>query len=186
MASPLFQEAISKFVLPEGFDIVIDPWPYGGPDPDEVAGRLTQGLVFGRDTRSGNPDSNHYPYPIPLIPVMDVYTGEIIRVDKLATGGLEDGGSYNTHSPNVLDHCIAGEYVPEMLKDPMRTDLKPLNVIQPYGPSFKITGSLVEWQKWRFRVGFNPREGATIHDVQYDGRSIFYRLSVSEMVRQTG
>jgi primary-amine oxidase len=41
--------------------------------------------------------------------------------------------------------------------------------------------NLVEWQKWRFRVGFNPREGTTIHDVLYDGRSVFYRLALSEM-----
>jgi primary-amine oxidase len=72
--------------------------------------------------------------------------------------------------------------VPELLDTPLRKDLKPLNVIQPDGPSFQVTNeSLVEWQKWRFRVGFNPREGATLHDVRYDGRSILYRLSLSEM-----
>ncbi|KAI9871407.1 MAG: hypothetical protein M1830_002949, partial [Pleopsidium flavum] len=33
VASPLFKEAIANFKLPEGFNITIDPWPYGGPDP---------------------------------------------------------------------------------------------------------------------------------------------------------
>ncbi|KAK3068674.1 hypothetical protein LTS18_000567, partial [Coniosporium uncinatum] len=37
------------------------------------------------------------------------------------------------------------------------------------------------WQKWSFRVTFNPREGAVLHDVRYDGRSIMYRLAISEM-----
>lgn len=31
------------------------------------------------------------------------------------------------------------------------------------------------------RLGFTPREGAVLHDVRYDGRSVFYRLSLSEM-----
>lgn len=113
---------------------------------------------------------------------MDTYTGKLVRIDKLATGGTEDGFAYDTHAKNVLDQCRSGEYVPELLSVDIRKDLKPLNVVQPEGPSFKVTDeSLIEWQKWRFRLGFNPREGATIHDVHYDGRSILYRLSFSEM-----
>lgn len=30
-------------------------------------------------------------------------------------------------------------------------------------------------------VGFNYREGLTLHDIRYDGRSLFYRLSLAEM-----
>lgn len=83
---------------------------------------------------------------------------------------------------NVLDHCVALEYVPELMEGGMRTDLKPLNLVQPEGPSFTVNNeSLVEWKKWRFRVGFNPQDGATIHDVRYDGRSVLHRLSFSEM-----
>jgi primary-amine oxidase len=113
---------------------------------------------------------------------MDTLSREIIRIDKLATGGRGEEVSYNTHSRNVLDHCMPGDYVPELLNIPLRKDLKPLNVIQPEGASFSVTNeSLVEWQRWRFRVGFNPREGATLHDIRYDGRSVLYRLSFSEM-----
>lgn len=112
---------------------------------------------------------------------MDSYTKEVVRIDKLATGGQEDGLSYGTHSKSILDHCSPAEYVPELLSQPLRADVKPLNVTQPEGPSFQIDGNLVEWQKWRFRIGFNPREGATLHDVCYDGRSVLYRLSLSEM-----
>ena len=88
-----------------------------------------------------------------------------------------------TKSRNPLSHCEAAEYVPELVKGGVRKDLKELNVVQPDGPSFSVSDeSLVEWQKWRFRVAFTPREGAVIHDVRYDGRSVFYRLSISEMV----
>ena len=115
---------------------------------------------------------------------MDTYKKEIVRIDRLATGGVEDGLEYGTGSTKVLDHCKSSksEYVPELLDIPMRTDVKPLNVIQPDGPSFKVSDdNLVEWQKWRFRVGFNPRECAVLHDVKYDGRDVLYRLSLSEM-----
>ncbi|KAH7372203.1 primary-amine oxidase [Cadophora sp. MPI-SDFR-AT-0126] len=179
--SPVFKKAVAELDLPEGFVVTIDPWPYGGPDPSEVAPRYTQGLCFARDTRNGNEDSNHYGYPLPIIPIMDTYSKEIVRVDRLATGGREDGLTYGTHKRDILSHCSPSEYVPELLSQPLRTDVKPLNVTQPEGPSFKVDGNLIEWQKWRFRVGFNPREGATLHDVRYDGRSILYRLSLSEM-----
>ncbi|KAF2653868.1 putative copper/topaquinone oxidase [Lophiostoma macrostomum CBS 122681] len=35
--------------------------------------------------------------------------------------------------------------------------------------------------KWRFRVGFNLREGLVLHDVRFDGRPAFYRLALSDM-----
>jgi len=180
-ASPLYKDAISEFELPEGFVVAIDPWPYGGPDFGENAPRYTQGLCFARDTRTGNAESNYYTYPLPLIPVMDSVTKQIVRIDRLATGGKEDGLEYGTHKKKVLDHCSPAEYTPELMSQPVRDDIKPLNVTQPEGPSFTVGGNLIEWQKWRFRLGFNPREGATIHDLRYDGRSVLYRLSLSEM-----
>lgn len=115
---------------------------------------------------------------------MDWANKEIIRIDELATGGTNDAFTDKTNDVGVLDHCRSSEYVPELLgEENLRKDLKALNVTQPDGPSFNVSdGNLVEWQKWRFRVTFNPREGAVIHDVWYDGRSIAYRLSFSEMV----
>ncbi|KIW99532.1 uncharacterized protein Z518_11271 [Rhinocladiella mackenziei CBS 650.93] len=179
--SEIFKNAIKELSLDEKFEIAIDPWPYGGPDPGEVTPRYTQGLCFAK-LRNGNPDSNHYGFPLPIIPVMDTYKKEIIRIDRLATGGTEDGLEYSTRAKKVLEHCRPAEYVPELLDTPLRTDLKPLNVLQPAGPSFAVSDeSLVEWQKWRFRVGFTPRECAVLYDVHYDGRSVLYRLSLSEM-----
>ncbi|EXJ93301.1 primary-amine oxidase [Capronia coronata CBS 617.96] len=179
--SEMFKQAIKELDLDEKFDIAIDPWPYGGPDVGEITPRYTQGLCFAK-RRHENPDTNHYAFPLPIIPVMDTNKKEIIRIDRLATGGTEDGLEYGTADKNVLEHCRPAEYVPELLDIPLRKDLKPLNVLQPDGPSFTMSDdSLIEWQKWRFRVGFTPREGAVLHDVHYDGRSVLYRLSLSEM-----
>lgn len=115
---------------------------------------------------------------------MDAVTKEIVRVDELATGGNGNKFKGKTHLPEVIKHCQSSEYVPELLPGGTRTDLKPLSVLQPKGASFTVSdGNLVEWQKWRMRVTFNSREGAVIHDTRYQGRSVLYRLSFSEMVR---
>ncbi|KAN0071824.1 Copper amine oxidase, enzyme domain containing protein [Elaphomyces granulatus] len=181
-ASPMFQKVLSEINLPEGFEVVIEPWPYGSPDDTDDNRRYFQGLCFARDTRLRNPDSNFYAFPLPFIPVMDALKREIVRIDRPATGGKGDRLTGQTHRPDIISHCNSSEYVPELLTEGTRKDLKPLNILQPEGPSFRVTNqSLVEWQKWRFRVAFNPREGATIHDVWYDGRSVLFRLGMSEM-----
>ncbi|KAF2181616.1 copper amine oxidase-like protein [Zopfia rhizophila CBS 207.26] len=180
--SKMFQNAIAEFKLLDGFELVVEPWPYGGLDFGAENRRYFQGLCFAQDTRNGNADSNFYAYPLPLIPILDAHKKEIVRIDRLATGGKGDSLTGKTHSERIIDHCQPAEYVPELLKNGTRKDVKPINITQPEGPSFKVTDeSLVEWQKWRFRVSFNPREGAVIHDIHYDGRSVMYRLSISEM-----
>ena len=79
----------------------------------------------------------------------------------------------------------SGSYYPED-NGPLRTDLKPLEITQPEGPSFEVDGNLVRWQKWSLRVGMDPLEGLVLYTVGYeDGgrvRPILYRASVSEMV----
>ena len=56
---------------------------------------------------------------------------------------------------------------------------KPLEINQPEGPGFEVDGYQVSWQKWKFVIGFNAREGLTLHHLRYqDGeqeRSILYR-----------
>ncbi|CAK7207249.1 hypothetical protein SEUCBS139899_010059 [Sporothrix eucalyptigena] len=181
-SSPLFKKKLESIQLPPGFEVVIEPWPYGGPDSEDGQTRFFQAICFGRDTRSGNPDSNFYAYPIPLIPIMDAHKNEIIRIDEPATGGYGDPLTGRSHKATVLDHCQDAEYVPELLPQGTRKDLKPLTVVQPEGPSFAISDdNLVKWQKWSMRVTFNPREGAVLHDIRYDGRQVLYRLSMSDM-----
>jgi primary-amine oxidase len=67
-----------------------------------------------------------------------------------------------------------------------RTGVRPLEIVQPEGPSFAVDGYQVAWQNWRFVIGFNAREGLTLHHLRYqDGdqeRSILYRASLTEMV----
>jgi primary-amine oxidase len=69
---------------------------------------------------------------------------------------------------------------------PARTDLKPIEITQPEGPSFTVDGEAVSWQGWTFRVGFDPREGLILHhlainDGEHD-RPVIYRASIAEML----
>ena len=49
----------------------------------------------------------------------------------------------------------------------------------------QVSGNLVSWQKWQFRVGFNYREGVVVYNIGYnDGgrlRPILHRMSMAEM-----
>jgi primary-amine oxidase len=69
---------------------------------------------------------------------------------------------------------------------PVRTTLRPLEITQPEGASFDVTDDVVTWQNWRFRVGFDSREGLVLHEISFnDGgreRPIIYRASVAEML----
>lgn len=182
---PLIIDAIKKCGLEDKVEcLTVDGWMYGCDEEGDVP-RLMQMLVYARDPKHNHPDSNMYAFPVPFVPVYDVLEKKIVRVDWCASGNDADDAAafnYNTRieGKNVLDTCQGNEYLPELVKD-LRTDLKPYNVIQPEGASFTLQGNLVQWQKWRFRVTFTPREGLVLHDLSFDGRSTFYRLSVSEM-----
>jgi primary-amine oxidase len=67
-----------------------------------------------------------------------------------------------------------------------RMDIKPLVITQPEGPSFSLQGQVISWQNWSLVIGFNAREGLTLHDVRYSdhgrARPILYRASLTEMV----
>jgi primary-amine oxidase len=65
---------------------------------------------------------------------------------------------------------------------PARTSLKPIQITQSEGPSFSLDGDVVTWEGWRLRVGFDAREGLTLHQVSLQDRPVVYRASVAEMM----
>ncbi|KAH8695338.1 copper amine oxidase [Talaromyces proteolyticus] len=183
LTDPDVRREIAKFNLPENVTVQCDTWPYGSDnssEPDHP--KLIQCILYARASHN-HPESNQYSFPLPISPVYDPFQKKLVRIDPIATGGKEDGLAYRTVPADVaLAHCTENEYFAELQKTPQRKDLKPLLIVQPEGVSFDVQdGSLVSWQKWSFRVGFNWREGMTVHDVRYDGRKVFYRLSLSEM-----
>ena len=76
----------------------------------------------------------------------------------------------------------SGDYDDPEVRGPHRTTLKPIEITQPEGPSFTLDGNLLRWQDWELRVGFDAREGLTLHEISIAGRPLIYRASVAEMV----
>jgi primary-amine oxidase len=146
-----------------------------GVNDDE---RMWQAFLYLRDpSNSSELDSNHYAMPLPISPVVN-QAYEVIRIDILPTGKDATVGELKPWTSKP-----ANEYISEY--QDLRTDLKPLHVVQPEGASFTVTeqgtSQVLQWQKWSFRVGFNQREGMVLYNVRYDGRNLFYRLSLSDM-----
>ena len=125
---------------------------------------MYQCFLYMRDPHDpSNMDSNHYAFPLSISPVVDTVEMKVIRIDLLPTGA-----DHSVKELQPIDIPAPNEYDPEHQQ--LRTDLKPLNVVQPEGASFQVTqvgetGRIIEWQKWFFRVGFNQREGMVLHDV---------------------
>jgi primary-amine oxidase len=149
--------------------VQIDPWPAGvfGYECEQDR-RISRCISFLRDDQT----DNGYARPI---------EGLIVHFDNGRNVVLE----VNDHGVTTMPTKRASYRVADQPR--MRTDLKPISITQPEGPSFTVDGNLVQWQKWRFRIAFDPFEGLVLHQVGYnddDGRlrSILHRASISEMV----
>jgi primary-amine oxidase len=76
----------------------------------------------------------------------------------------------------------SGDYDDPAVRGAHRTTLRPIEIIQTNGVSFTLDGNLLDWEGWSMRVGFDAREGLTLHQISLDGRPVIYRASVPEMV----
>jgi primary-amine oxidase len=76
----------------------------------------------------------------------------------------------------------SGDYDDPAVSGPQRTGLKPIDITQPEGPSFTLDGYQLSWQGWQLRVGFDTREGLTLHEISIADRPVIYRASIAEMV----
>ncbi|KAL4757666.1 copper amine oxidase [Aspergillus foveolatus] len=174
LSHPAVKEEIAKLKLPPGVTVCNDPWIYGCDDPNETR-RLFQCYMYIVTT--DHPQNNHYSVPCKFSPVFDGLTRELVRMDYLPAS--TDASTDSETKPWKPVETI--QYAHDLLTEQLRRDLKPYIVTQPQGPSFTVAGNEVSWQKWRFRVGFNSREGLVIHNITYNNRNVFYRLSMSEM-----
>jgi primary-amine oxidase len=164
--SPAFQAALAKRGVTDMGLVMVDAWSaghYGNEPPEDRGKRLCRALCWVRSEAT----DNGYARPIEgLIVVVDLNRKEVARVEDFGVVPLPPK---------------AGNWGRAYQKE-TRPDLKPLQVSQPSGPSFTVSGHEVKWQNWSFRVGYNPREGLVLHTVGYQGRPILYRASIAEMI----
>ncbi|KAI8961224.1 copper amine oxidase [Daldinia sp. FL1419] len=151
--------------------VYCDPWTIGYDERHGNKIRLQQALMYYRP----NVDDCQYQYPLDFCPIYDAENQKIIAIDiPKIRRPLSKVAPINYH-PAAIEK--AGGY---------RSDLKPINITQPEGVSFKMKGRELEWQNWNFHIGFNYREGIILNNITYNDkgtiRPIFYRLSLAEMV----
>ena len=168
LRSEKFREALKAYGIADISLVMVDIWSAGYyGNEEEGTMRLARPLCFLR----ADPTDNGYARPIEGVrPVVDLNTMTVIRVEEYGFVSLPpEPGNYAAHRMTNF-----------------RSDIKPLEITQPDGPSFTVDGYQVSWQKWNFVIGFNPREGLTLHQLTYkdkgEDRSILYRASLSEMV----
>ncbi|KAK0574040.1 hypothetical protein LWI29_017422 [Acer saccharum] len=173
---PPFREAMKKRGIEDMDLVMVDPWCAGyHSEADAPSRRLAKPLIFCR-TESDCPMENGYARPVEGIHVL-------VDMQNMVVIEFEDRKLVPLPPADPLRNYTAGETRGGV----DRSDVKPLQIVQPEGPSFRVNGHFVEWQKWNFRIGFTPREGLIIYSVAYvDGsrgrRPVAHRLSFVEMV----
>ena len=139
---------------------------------DEVGVRVVRALAFVQE----HPSDSCWAHPVGgLVAHVDLTNRRILRLIETA----------ERHVPET-----SGDYLDPAVRGPERTTLKPISITQPEGVSFTLVDGVLTWQNWSVRLGFNGREGLTLHQLGFrDGereRPVMYRGSISEMVVNYG
>ena len=117
--------------------------------------------------------SNFYAKPIEgLFAVVDLNTREALRVvDEGAIPLPQDPWGYTEEE-------VAA-------RTALRPESNPARLSQPGGPNYRIQGSLIEWDIWRFRTRIDKRPGVVLSNIDVnDGkewRSVLYQAHLSEV-----
>ncbi len=165
-ADPQFRQACAARGIDDLDTVLVETWGAGHFGiPEEEGERLAYCHCWvindAGDNRYGRPIAN-------LHPLVDLRRRKVIRIDNFGAVELPPDTAAIRPTENL------------------RTDIKPLDITQPDGPSFTVDGYGVRWQNWHIRVGFNQREGLVLHDIGYEDkgrlRPIMHRASMAEMV----
>jgi len=168
-ADPQFVEALAKRGITDMNAVFCAPLSAGvfGYE-DEVGRRMLRVLAF----YAPDPDKVHMLWARPI-------EGVVCHVDLSDARVLRFVDTGYTHIPEEADDYLDASIEPS-------NELKPLNITQPDGPSFTMENNVLKWKNWSVRVGFNAREGLTLHDISFRDqgveRPILNRAAVSEMV----
>ncbi|MDJ0489782.1 primary-amine oxidase [Rhodococcus qingshengii] len=135
---------------------------------DEVGCRLVRVLAFFQEDDADLP----WAHPIDgVVAYVDLVERAVVKVvDEIDLPVPAERGEWNS-APHA---------------SPTRTDLKPIEITQPEGASFSVVGNEISWADWKFRFGFDVREGLSLHQLSFNDagneRPVIYRASIAEMV----
>ena len=165
---PKLIEVLKKRGITDPSLLMIDPWPIANFGNSEEEGKR---LALGRCWIRREPEDNAYARPVEgLSIIFDLNKNQILEIQDFGIVEIPpEDANYSRKYQNEF-----------------RTDLKPIKITQPEGPSFIVEGNKVSWQKWSLRIGYTKREGLVIHTVGYEDsgkvRPIIYRAALSEMI----
>ena len=167
-ANPEYLEGLRRRGIKDLDKVTVESFAVGNfGAPEEQSMRLMRPHSFYVEQTG---DNNHVRPIEGLVPVVDLNEMKVLRV--------EDDGAVPI--PPDPGHYTAGA------QPTLREPLAPIEITQPNGPDFKVDGHAISWQNWSFRIGFNSREGLTLHTISFrDGdedRPVVYRASLSELV----
>ncbi|TDD87877.1 primary-amine oxidase [Saccharopolyspora karakumensis] len=133
-------------------------------EPGERGKRIIRSLGF----QQFHPADHPWAHPVDgLCAYIDLTNREVTRiVDHRELPVPQESGNFD-------DPEVTG---------PARTSLRPIEITQPEGPSFTVEGHRVRWENWDLRLGFNEREGLTLHQLSFHQRQVLHRASIAEMV----
>ncbi|KAK9454665.1 copper amine oxidase [Dipodascopsis uninucleata] len=151
--------------------VYCDPWTIGYDERFGNERRLQQAIMFYRSDE----DDSQYSHPLDFCPIFDTETEEVIAIDIPPIRRPVSKEKHSNFTPKAVEEEFG-----------YRKTVKPIYVEQPEGVSFKISGREIEWQNFKFHVGFNYREGIVLNNITYNDhgnvRPLFYRMSLAEMV----
>ena len=158
--------------------VYVDVW---APGDFQLPANVVKSLPFGKQTRLlqalafwRNGDAENMDEDLPQNPYDRPIEGVVVTLDMNALKVV--------HMTNTPVRAVSNESGNAPIR---RTDLKPLKVVQPAGPSFQLDGHRVHWQKWNFFAYLHPREGLVISDLRYgdghESRRIAQRLSMVDI-----
>jgi primary-amine oxidase len=168
-AHPAFQAALAKRGI-TNLDLVrVDAWSAGNYGCEEDPTRRILRTTVHTRTNPADVNENSYAHPVEgLHALFDLSTMEVMRIDDFAV---------------VPVPSSQGDYTLDALAT---RSLQPLQISQPQGASFVVDGHHIRWDNWSLRLGFSPREGLILYDVQFSDegrwRPVLYRAALAEMV----
>ncbi|KAH7129847.1 copper amine oxidase [Dactylonectria estremocensis] len=154
--------------------VFLDAWAIGVDNRWGFERRLQQGIAYYRNSAF----DNQYAHPLDFSVVVDTETEEVLAVDIRLVNGERTQVPLDEH--NYMPEFIGENYVDGLLK--------PINITQPEGVSFRMRGNEIAWAGYKMHIGFNYREGIVLSDVRMEDqheqreRTLFNRISVVEMV----
>ena len=166
--SPEYKVALQKHGIDDVTKVVGTPLTvgyFGGKDGLQDKQQRILKIVSYLDVGDGN----YWAHPIEnLVAVVDLDTKKVVKIEEGSVIPVP-------MTPRPIDG-----------RDRDIVTNKPLNIIEPEGKNYTITGRNVEWNNWKFHIGLDSRTGLQLSTMTFNDkgvdRKIMYQGNLGGMV----